>query len=195
MYYLLVNLTALIEIKLNKYKMLIKTFWKILIKIIGLWILFGCISLIPQFFSTLSFTDEFLDFKSLIPIWLMLFASIIAYAFVIRLFLFKTDWIIEKLKLEKNFTEERIDIKISSTEILTISIIIIGGLIIVESLPLFFSRLIDFFQQKSQLKEYHETSWLVYYFVKLILGYLLVTNGKNIAKYLAKSITEKPTEV
>jgi hypothetical protein len=175
--------------------MLIKTFWKILIKIIGLWILFGCISLIPQFFSTLSFTDGFLKVKSLITIWLMLFASILAYAFVIRLFLFKTDWIIEKLKLEKNFTEERIDIKISSTEILTISIIIIGGLIIVESLPLFFSRLIEFFQQKSQLKEYHETSWLVYYFVKLIIGYLLVTNGKNIAKYLAKNITEKHTEV
>lgn len=175
--------------------MLIKTFWKILIKIIGLWILFGCISLIPQFFSTLSFTNGFLNVKSLIPIWLMLFASILAYAFVIRLFLFKTDWIIEKLKLEKNFTEERIDIKISSTEILTISIIIIGGLIIVESLPLFFSRLIDFFQQKSQLKEYHETSWLVYYFVKLIIGYLLVTNGKKLAKYLAKNITEKHTEV
>ncbi|MGQ7947567.1 hypothetical protein [Flavobacterium sp. WC2509] len=175
--------------------MLIKTFWKILIKIIGLWILFGCISLIPQFFSTLSFTDGLLDVKNLIPIWLMLFGSILAYAFVIRLFLFKTDWIIEKLKLEKNFTEERIDIKISSTEILTISIIIIGGLIIVESLPLFFSRLIDFFQQKSQLKEYHETSWLVYYFFKLIIGYLLVTNGKNIAKYLAKNITENHTEV
>jgi len=175
--------------------MLIKTFWKIVIKIIGLWILFGCISLIPHFFSTLSFTDGLLDIKSLVPIWLMLFASILAYAFVIRLFLFKTDWIIEKLKLEKNFTEERIDVKISSTEILTISIIIIGGLIIVESLPSFFSRLIDFFQQKSQLKEYRETSWLVYYFVKLIIGYLLVTNGKNVAKYLAKNITENKSEV
>lgn len=59
--------------------MLIKTFWKILIKIIGLWLLFSCVSIIPQFFSTLSFTNGDLNTESLMLLWLMLFGSIIIY--------------------------------------------------------------------------------------------------------------------
>ena len=164
----------------------IKIFWTILIKIIGLWILLNCISIIPQFFTTLSFTNGSLNLESLLLIWLMLFGSIFIYFLIIRVFLFKTNWIIEKLKLENNFTEERIDLKIKSSTVLTIAIIVFGGMILVDSLPSFFSRLFDFFQQKSLLKDYNHTSWLIYYFIKIIIGYLLLTNGKNLTKYIEK---------
>jgi lysylphosphatidylglycerol synthetase-like protein (DUF2156 family) len=171
--------------------MLIKTFWKILIKIIGLWLLFSCISVIPQFFSTLSFTNGDLNIESLLLIWLMLFATIIIYIIIVRLFLFKTDWIVEKLKLEKNFTEERIDMNIKSSTVLTIAIIVIGGLIITESLPNFCSTLFDFLRQKNLLKDYQDTSWLIFHFCKIIIGYLLLTNGKNLVKYIEKESSEK----
>lgn len=170
--------------------MQIKTFWKILIKIIGLWILISCISMIPQFFSTLSFTNGDLNTKSLMILWAVLLVAIIIYILIIRLFLFKTDWIIEKLKLEKNFTEERIDLNMKSSTILTIAIIVIGGLILVESLPSFVSRLFDFYQQKNILREYHETSWLIYYFIKIIIGYLLLTNAKKLASFIEKKAVE-----
>lgn len=170
--------------------MLIKTFWKILVKIIGLWLLFSCISIIPQFFSSLSFTNGNLNIESLMLLWLMLFGSIIIYILIIRLFLFKTDWIVEKLKLENNFTEDRIDLNIKSATVVTIAIIVMGGLILVESLPSFCARLFDFYQQKSLLKDYPETSWLIYYFIKIVIGYLLLTNGKNLTKYIEKKSNE-----
>ena len=166
--------------------MLIKTFWTILIKIIGLWVLFTCISIIPQFATTLSFTNGSLNTESLLMIWLILFGEIFIYILIIRVFIFKTNWIIEKLKLENNFTEERIDLNIKSTTVLTIAIIIIGGIILVDSLPSFFSRLFDFFQQKNLLKDYRDTSWLIYYFIKIIIGYLLLTNGKVLTRYIEK---------
>lgn len=171
--------------------MLIKTFWKILIKIIGLWLLFSCVSIIPQFFSTLSFTNGDLNTKSLTLIWLMLIASIIIYILIVRLFLFRTDWIVEKLKLDKNFNEERIDLEIKSSTVLTISIIVIGGLILVESLPSFCSRLFEFYQQKNLLKDYHETNWLIFHFLKNIIGYLLMTNGSNLTKYIEQETGEQ----
>tara|TARA_R110002126_G_scaffold139217_2_gene283839 strand:+ start:83 stop:586 length:504 start_codon:yes stop_codon:yes gene_type:complete len=164
--------------------MLIRTFWTIVIKIIGLWILLGCISILPQFFSTLSFTEGKLELGSLMMIWLILFTTIVLYIIVIRFFLLKSEWIIDKLKLNKNFTEEKIDLDIKSSTVLTIATIIFGGLIIAESLPSFCSRLFDFFKQKALLKDYRDTSWLIYHFVKIIIGYLLLTNGKNIAKYI-----------
>lgn len=166
--------------------MLIKTFWKLLIKIIGLWFLFSCISIIPQFLSAFHFTNGTLDTEVLILIWLSLFGIIIINVLFIRLFLFKTDWIIEKLKLENNFTEERIDVNIKSSTILTISIIVIGGLILVESIPSFFSLLFGFFQQRGLFKEYHEASWLIFHFIKIIIGYLLMTKVKSITNYIEK---------
>ncbi|SRR5690554_3912352 len=168
--------------------MLIKTFWKLLIKIIGLWFLLSCISIIPQFLSAFQFTNGTLDTEVLILIWLSLFGIIIIYVLLIRLFLFKTDWIIEKLKLENNFTEERIDVNIKSSTILTISIIVIGGLILVESIPSFFSLLFDFFQQRVLFEKYHEASWLIFHFIKIIIGYLLMTKVKSITNYIEKSL-------
>lgn len=170
--------------------MQIKTFWKILIKIIGLWILLSCVSLIPKFFSTLSFTNGDLNTKSLMILWAVLLVAIIVYILVIRLFLFKTDWLIEKLKLEKNFTEDRIDLNIKTITLLTIAIIVTGGLILVESLPSFGSGLIDYYEQKNALNEYHDTSWLVYHFIKIILAYLLLTNAKKLASFIEKKAVE-----
>ncbi|WP_413998196.1 hypothetical protein ACMDB5_10425 [Flavobacterium sp. W1B] len=171
--------------------MQIKTFWTILIKIIGLWIFLSSTSILPQFFTTLSYTNGSLDTESLLLLWLILLGTIFIYILIIRVFLFKTNWIIEKLKLENNFAEERIDLNIKNSTVLTIAIIFIGGIILVESLPSFFGRLFDFFRQKSLLKDYSDTSWLIYYFIKIIIGYLLLTNGKNIAKYIEKENIDK----
>ena len=171
--------------------MLINTFWKIIIKIIGLWLLFNGISIIPQFFSTLSFTNGDLNFDSLLSIWLMVFGAIIIYILIIRLFLFKTEWIIDKLKLEKNFNEEKINLEIESSTVLTIVIVVIGGLTIIESLPSFCSTLFNFLQQKMLIKDYPDSHWLIFDFLKVVIGYLLLTNGKSVAKYIGKVSNEE----
>ena len=116
----------------------------------------------------------------------MLFGAILVYIIIIRLFLFKTEWIIDKLKLEKNFNEERIDIAIESSTVLTIAIIVIGALTIAESLPSFCSTLFNFLQQKMLIKDYPDSCWLIFHFLKIIIGYLLLTNGKRLAKYIEK---------
>lgn len=170
--------------------MLIDTFWKLLLKIIGLWLLFSCISVIPQFFSMISFINGSIDFESLLLLCVVLFATIIIFIVAIRLFLFKTTWIIETLKLKDNFKEERIDLTIKSTTIITIAITIMGGLILIESLPSFCSELITFLQQKELLKDYPQTGWLIYHFIKIIIGYILLTNAKNFTKFIEKESHE-----
>ncbi|PZQ78379.1 MAG: hypothetical protein DI548_16255, partial [Flavobacterium johnsoniae] len=92
--------------------MLIDTFWKLLLKTIGLWLLFSCISVVPQFFSMISSINGSIDFQSLLLLLVMSCTTIIILVIIIWLFLFKTGWIIERLKLKDNFKEERIDITI-----------------------------------------------------------------------------------
>ena len=168
----------------------IKTFWKIVIKITGLWLLLCSLSLIPKFSTSLYFTNGKLDIGYLITLWLMLLVAITVYILMIRLFLFKTDWVIKKLQLEKNFTEERIDLNIKTVTILTIAIIVMGGLIIVESLPSFCSGLLDYYQQKILSQEYQSTYWLIYHFIKIIIAHLLLTNAKKLASLIEKKAVE-----
>ncbi len=170
--------------------MQIKTFWKIVIKIVGLWLLLSSLSLIPKFSTSLYFTNGKLDIGYLITLWLMLLVAITVYILMIRLFLFKTDWVIKKLQLEKNFTEERIDLNIKTVTILTIAIIVMGGLIIVESLPSFCSGLLDYYQQKILSQEYQSTYWLIYHFIKIIIAHLLLTNAKKLASLIEKKAVE-----
>lgn len=170
--------------------MLIDTFWKLLLKTIGLWLLFSCISVVPQFFSMISSINGSIDFQNLLLLLVMSCMTIIFLVIIIWLFLFKTGWIIERLKLKDNFKEERIDITIKSTTVLTISIIIIGALILIESLPSFCSTLITFLQQKELLKDYPQTGWLIYHLIKIIIGYLLLTNAKNFTKFIEKESHE-----
>ncbi|MCP1996426.1 hypothetical protein [Flavobacterium sp. HSC-61S13] len=164
----------------------IKTFWTIIIKLIGLWILFSGFEIIPQFTMTISFVQGEVNTAALLYTWFIMISVLIIYAFLIYVFLFRSQWIIQVLKLEKNFNEARIDVNIKSTAVLKIAVIVMGGVLLADNVPHFLSRLLTFFQQSEQLKDYRESSWLAYYFIKLMIGLLLLTNAKAVTKYIDK---------
>lgn len=52
-------------------------------------------------------------------------------------------------------------------------------------------ELIQFFQQKLIVREYPNTGWIIFYLVKSVIGYLLITNNKLIVNYIdTKSNTD-----
>jgi len=116
---------------------------------------------------------------------LLLFV-VFLYYFIVRVFLFKTSWLIDKLKLENGFIEEKLEVNISETSILTITVIVIGGLTFIDGLPLFCKEVFDFLKQQSAFKDYNEASWIVFHFIKTIVGYLLMTNSKTVVDYINK---------
>lgn len=107
----------------------ISTFWNIVFKIMGIWFIISLLNFIPYTFSTLTvfLNDAYSDATFLI-VCLLVIAFFIA---VIRLLIFRTDIIIDKLKLEKSFTEYRININIHTYQLLSIAIVIIGGITVI----------------------------------------------------------------
>lgn len=171
--------------------MQIRTFWTLLLKLLGLWLLLSCVYILPQFFSLFYYINEDLDMKDLLPLLGIIVLTITIFYLIIKLFLFKTDWLIDKLKLDQNFTEERIDLNIKSATVLRIAVIIVGGLIFVDTLPSLCQQLFQFFNQKMLLREYPETGWLIFNFVKALIGYLLMTNSHLVMKYILKNAAEQ----
>jgi hypothetical protein len=55
-----------------------------------------------------------------------LLVTLAIFLLLIRLLVFRPTWIIDKLKLDKCFREETIDLNVKSTTVLTIAIIVIG---------------------------------------------------------------------
>lgn len=158
--------------------MKVKTFWSIVLKILGIYIVLGSISIFPQFFSSVYYIFQNDSSNDTIEILFFSFMILGLYVFILWLFVYQTSWLIDKLKLEKGFEEEQINLNIKESTILNIAIIIIGGLMLVESLPIFCKSIFQFFQQKSLFKDYPDTGWIIAYFLKAIIGYLLMTNSK-----------------
>ena len=166
--------------------MTIRTFWTILLKIIGIYIVFGSLTVIPQFTSAMMLLDAGNEF--IVSMLIILF-TMAAYLFILRLFVFKTKWLINKLHLTKGFEEEKFEINIHRSTILKIAIIVIGGIMFIDSLPQFCRELFSYFQQKSisgMFGENPTSSWIIFHFIKAFIGYLMMTNSTRVTNLIER---------
>ena len=156
--------------------MSVRNFWTIFLKILGIWLVIDGVSIIPSFISVIPFYG-----KNDNPITLILLSAGI-YFFVLWFFVFKTSWLIDKLKLEKGFVEENIEFDIKSSSIITIATIVFGGLIFIDSLPQFCKETISFFHQKRMFIDNPASGLIIFHLVKSVIGYLMMTNSQIIVK-------------
>ena len=127
--------------------MTIRTLFTIILKVLGIFFIKNFIETLPQLLSLLNFMNDFAGNQKLIiglcEFSLMLFIlGLLSY-----LLLFKTDLIIDKLQLDKGFKEEVIPLNIHRTTILSIAIIMIGGLLIINELGNFCRQLFLYYQE------------------------------------------------
>ncbi len=164
----------------------IKSFWNIILKGIGLWLILNCLYIFPQIAVTL-FTYQFMEgWNTAIPELFFGIIALFVYILISGLFLFKTSFLISKLGLEKHFTENRIDITVSKNTVLKIIVILIGGTTLIDSLPNLISEIFQFIQQKELIGNYPNLAWLIFYFIKTLIGYLLMTNSNLLVKFIDK---------
>jgi len=166
--------------------MTIRAFWNILLKILGLYFVVKGVNVIMPYLGVFTSVST-MEIEDTIYYIAVTFGTLIAYFFILWLFVFKTSWLIDKLDLEKGFNEEKIDFKNDSSAIMTIAIIVIGGIMLVDALPLLCNHIFAFYQNKKMFcppKENPATSWIVCYGIEAIIGYLLMTNSKPIVTFL-----------
>lgn len=167
--------------------MSVRNFWTVFLKMLGIWLVVGGFTTLTQFLSAFSFlANGNANWWSATYLIGLLLLTIAVYIFVLWLFVFKTSWLIDTLKLEQGFAEEKIEFKIQTSSILTIATIVIGGLVLVDSFPLFCRQVFYFIQQKNQFMEYPSFDLIVLYLVKSLVGYLLMTNSKVVVGFIEK---------
>lgn len=168
--------------------MTLRTFWTLLLKILGIWLILSGLTVISQFISAFMFFGENHQDKLLGVIYIasLMLLTVGVYFVVLKLFVFNSNWIIDKLKLDKGFQEEKIDLSITLKTVLTIATIVIGGIIFVDALPMLCKQFFTFIQQKSDFREDPQFMWLIFYSVKASIGYLIMTNSKSVVDFIHK---------
>lgn len=168
--------------------MTFRTFWTLFLKILGIWLILSGLTVIPQFISAFSFFGENHqdNFFAAIYIFALLLLTVGLYFVVLKLLVFNSNWLIDKLKLDQGFKDEKLDLNITLKTVLTIATIVIGGLILVDALPMLCKQIFTFIQQKSVFREDPQFSWIIFYFIKSLIGYLLLTNSKTVINYIDK---------
>ena len=177
--------------------MTIRTFWTIIIKILGIWLVLSSLTVISQFINVLQLysSNNNDNVFGLVIAMIIALLTLLLYILILRLFVFKTDWIIDKLHLEKGFKEDKIELNINHSTVLTIATIIIGGFIFVESFPQLCRQVFVFLQEKEIFRESQNSGWIIFQFIKTTIGYLLMTNNQFVVKFIdKKNKTETETE-
>ena len=164
----------------------IRTFWLIILKIIGIFLVINGLSIVLQSTTTISSLYAYNqgNANTLLITAFTIVTTLIFYFFILWLFVFKTDWLIKTLQLEKGFDEDKINLSFQLKHVLNIAIIITGALLIIDSLPELCKQIFTFFQFKNIMNEQQSTVWIIFYFVKGILGYALITNSGKITSFI-----------
>jgi len=109
------------------------------------------------------------------------------YFLVLYLCIFKTDWIIDKFRLDKGFSEERIELNMHRSSVYYIAILVIGGLVLIKSFPQLCRQLILYFQQSSLPVDYSSNptwSFIFLYFIETMIGIYFLTSGHTIVSFI-----------
>ena len=163
-----------------------RSLFNIILKIIGIFFIKDILAALLQLLSVfLYFTrsDAFLE-----GIWTLISTILIllVYGFVSYYLIFKSDLIIDKLKLDKGFDQETIPLNIHRSTILSISIIVIGGLILADEIPNLCRQLFAYFQERRMT--YGQTkpnvSYWVLTVVKIVIGLLLISRQRQVVNYI-----------
>jgi hypothetical protein len=166
--------------------MTIRTLFSIFLKLLGIFFIKDIIEAIPQVLSItlyLGRTDTIYE-----AVWSLVTAMLVllTYGLVSYYLLFRTGLIIDKLKLDKGFDQETIQLNIHRSTVLAICIIVTGGLIIVDEIPNLFRQLFAYYQEKRLT--YGQTNpsmaYSVISAVKILIGFLLIGNQRQIVNFI-----------
>jgi len=177
-----------------------RQFFNIVLKIFGLFFLREILNSIPQLISAILMLFRPEDFTEGLFIFL---GGLFILAFYIALtyqLIFKTLFLVDKLKLDKDFNDQIFDFKIPLQEVLTISLIVIAGVILVNQIPYLVKEIFEIVQTRKLSFGSTKTdySYIIISTVKIVIAALLIGERQRIVEFItsrnSKSESSELTE-
>jgi hypothetical protein len=168
-----------------------RSLFNIIIKIWGIFFLKNIVEAIPQFLSTIVFlirADSYTDsFKESIFIFIGTSLVLVFYIVVCFQLFFRTNKVVDLLKLDEGFSQETFSFDISSSSILTIALIITAALILTNEIPNLCESTYSYVQKRTIINfsgKSPDYSDLFFEAAKIIIALLLLGERKRIVEFV-----------
>lgn len=165
-----------------------KTLFTVVLKILGILFIKDILISIPQLVSllTLNLRSEYGVSFGAMALFVLSIGTYLVLAYYL---IFRTELIIDKLKLTTGLDVDPIRLTMHRSTVLTICIIVIGALMVVNSLPFLIREAISYYQQANANKYFSngatpDKSYLVSYAVQVFIGLLLMGNQRQIVNFI-----------
>ncbi|MHB8206376.1 hypothetical protein [Mucilaginibacter sp.] len=119
------------------------------------------------------------------------------YLFMAYSFVFKTNWVVKKLKLDKGYEDEHFVFNIQQSTVLKITICIVGTLMLINNVPVLINEVIYYFQVplKFEKREYNRnTIYVITDTIKIIIALILILYSTAITRFIKKQNQENIIE-
>jgi hypothetical protein len=163
-----------------------RTLFLIILKCLGIYLLKDTIEIAFQLISYLVYyfkgDNTGLDLQTLI----FSAAFLALYIFICNILLFKTNWLITFLRLDKGFSEEKLDLNISMTTVLNIVLIITAALMLITEIPNFCKLIYEYFSKKEGLIDSFARPAAVLPIIsgaKILIAFLLIGERQRIIDF------------
>lgn len=171
-----------------------RSLFNIILKVFALFFLRETINAASQLFSAITYFTNFDDpIGGILPIVLTVLV-LAFYVFLIIQLLFKTNNFIDKLRLDRGFdeheflfdTQNKFSINISTTLVLTIALIVTGGIILTEEIPNFCRSVYLYLGEDNKIRDNTKSnaSYAIVSAVKILLGLLILGERKRIIEFI-----------
>ncbi|MEO6219080.1 MAG: hypothetical protein ABIO81_01535 [Ginsengibacter sp.] len=161
-----------------------RSLFNIILKVIGIFfirnILISASNIVPAIAEVSS--EEFKDFGILNLVILLL--EFFVYLVLTYILLFRTNGVIDKLKLDHGFKQDTFTLNIDRSIVLRVTIMVLGGLIIVESIPALIQEIIYFIEMKKSGVPNAKNYAVILQVVKLFIGIFLVVFQRSIVSII-----------
>ncbi len=176
-----------------------RNLFNIILKIFGLFFLREIVLIIPQLISSISYftkSDTYGNgqFSSDgLSILILTLLSIAFYFFIIYQLIFNTNKIVDTLKLDQGFNQAEFSFNISMSFVLTIALIVIGGVILTNEIPNLCKSIFAYFQEKTLTHGMTKPnySYIIISTIKIIIGLLLLGERKRIVEFVESRQSKK----
>jgi hypothetical protein len=166
-----------------------RSFWKIVLKLAGLWLFIQALPTILQHVRQVVYylqSNEAGIFYGVFFTFLSVSLSLGCF----YLLLFRTEWLITKLQLDKGFAEELFAVRMHRSSILAITINIIGIMMLVESIPAICEQAYSIVTlRKSGVAHMMDDNtpdytWMIFHIAKSLLAILLMIYCREVVNFI-----------
>ena len=166
-----------------------RSLFDIVLKVLGIYFIKDIILTVPSLFGILySIGDG--DISGAISTLLISLFTLLVYSVVAYTMIFRSGWVMEKLKLLEKVPEDPIPLNIHRSTVVSIVILLVAIYLIAQAIPLLIRELTKWYQYAQFTKgffngmEPFDFSMILVYTAEIILGLLMITYHRQLVNYV-----------